>query len=138
MKARCHREGLLTACQTAMAVLPTRTTSPILRKIHFNVEDPDVGVLLATDLDQALRYRVSGVTTTQAGKVLLPTQELVAILRELSDEFVEISSTDSGLKIAGSSSQVRISRAKTRPSSRRCRSSLRPPASNFRPSILRR
>ena len=80
MKARCHREGLLTACQTAMAVLPTRTTSPILRKIHFNVEDPDVGVLLATDLDQALRYRVSGVTTTQAGKVLLPTQELVAIL----------------------------------------------------------
>lgn len=105
MKARCHREGLLTACQTAMAVLPTRTTSPILRKIHFNVEDPDVGVLLATDLDQALRYRVSGVTTTQAGKVLLPTQELVAILRELSDEFVDISSTDSGLKIAGSSSK---------------------------------
>lgn len=105
MKARCHREGLLTACQAATAVLPTRTTSPILRKIHFSVEEPDLGVLLATDLDQAIRYRVSGVTTTQPGKVLLPTEQFVPILRELSDEFVDLSATDSGLKIIGASSK---------------------------------
>jgi DNA polymerase-3 subunit beta len=66
---------------------------------------PDTAILEGTDLELGLKYKVSGITTQEPGKVLLPTQELISVLRELGDETVEISSVESGIRIAGSSSK---------------------------------
>ena len=41
--------------------------------------------LVGTDQEMAIRYAVSGITTSSTGDALLPTQRMSSILRELQD-----------------------------------------------------
>jgi DNA polymerase III sliding clamp (beta) subunit (PCNA family) len=50
--------------------------------------------LVGTDQETGLRYRVNGVETNSEGEVLLPTQKLAAILRELQCETFELQVDD--------------------------------------------
>ena len=55
MKVTCDREALLTAFQTAAAVVPTRSPKPILQNIKLEVSESGA-ILLATDLDAFSRF----------------------------------------------------------------------------------
>ncbi len=105
MKVQCHREALLTACSIASAVVPARSPKPILRNLKLEVGADGVATLTATDLEQGLRYNVSGVTVETPGKALLKASEFIAILREMPDETFRLEATDSGLRIRGASSK---------------------------------
>ena len=67
MKALCNREGLLAAFGMVGGVVPARSPKPILQNIKL-VADPDEGsILMATDLEVGIRYRVLGVKVDQPG-----------------------------------------------------------------------
>jgi DNA polymerase-3 subunit beta len=108
MKATCNREGLLTAFQTVSSVVPQRSPKQILRNVKFDLSADGQATLSATDLDLGIRYRVSGVSAEQPGTVVLPTSEVVAILRELPDESVQLVQTESGVKLSGASSRFEL------------------------------
>jgi DNA polymerase-3 subunit beta len=89
MKATCHREGLLTACQLVSAALPTREIKPILRNIKA-IAEADRCTVIATDMDLAIRREVRGLEVHEPGEAILPAAQLVAILREAQDEKLTI------------------------------------------------
>ena len=85
MKALCHREGLLAACQLASVAVASRDVKPILKNIKAIVE-PERCTLMATDLELGLRYEVRGVKVEDPGEAILPTAKIISILRESTDE----------------------------------------------------
>ena len=58
MKALCHREGLLAACQIASAAVPSREVKPILKNLKAMAEE-DRCTLMATDLELGIRLTVA-------------------------------------------------------------------------------
>ena len=60
MKALCHREGLLAACQLASVAVASRDVKPILKNIKAIVE-PERCTLMATDLELGIRLEVRSV-----------------------------------------------------------------------------
>jgi DNA polymerase-3 subunit beta len=89
MKAVCHREGLLSACQLASVAIPARDVKPILKNIKA-IADADRCTLVATDLELGIRLEVRGLKVEEPGEAMLPAARLIAILRESSDEEVSI------------------------------------------------
>lgn len=104
MKAVASREGLLTAVQVAMSVAPLRSPKAILQNIKLDLTE-NQATLMATDLEQGIRYRVSGLTIEQAGVAILPAQSVAQILRELPDETITLESTAQGVRLSGASSR---------------------------------
>ena len=105
MKASCNREGLLTAVQVAAGVIPARTPKPILRNFKLELSKKEGATLLATDLELGLRYKVSGVEVEEEGQAILPSGELMKILREVNDERLVLESTNSGVRVAAASAR---------------------------------
>jgi DNA polymerase-3 subunit beta len=81
MKVRCTREPLLSALQTASAVVPSRSTKPVLTNVKLEAVG-GIAVLSATDLEVGIRTEVEGVESSADGVVLLPSGRLMAIVRE--------------------------------------------------------
>jgi DNA polymerase-3 subunit beta len=89
MKALCHREGLLAACQLASAAVASRDVKPILRNFKAILEG-DRCTLMATDLELGIRLEVRSVKVEEPGEAILPASRLVSILRESTDEELTI------------------------------------------------
>jgi DNA polymerase-3 subunit beta len=89
MKATCHREGLLAACQLVSVAVPSRDVKPVLRNIKA-VVDGDRCTLVATDTEVGVRMEVRGVKAEEPGEALLPAARVVSILRESTDEELTI------------------------------------------------
>lgn len=85
MKVVCHREGLLTACQLASAAVAARDIKPVLKNLKAVVDDERC-TLMATDLELGIRIEVRGLKVDDPGEALLPTNRLISILRESTDE----------------------------------------------------
>lgn len=66
MKIRCHREGLLAACQLAAVAIAPRDVKPVLRNIKAIV-DEDRCTLMATDLELGIRLEVRGINVDEPG-----------------------------------------------------------------------
>lgn len=109
MKIKCNREGLLTAFQVVVSVAPARSPKPILRNVKLSVSGTSDAVLAATDLELGIRYKVSGVTVDEEGDVVLPSSELAAILRELSDETITLERRENGVRVSAASSRFDLS-----------------------------
>jgi DNA polymerase-3 subunit beta len=89
MKATCHREGLLAACQLASVAVASRDVKPILRNFKAII-DSDRCTLMATDLELGIRLDVRSVKVEEPGEAILPAARLVSILRESTDEELSI------------------------------------------------
>src|SRR5688500_16468721 len=100
MKAICHREGLLSACQLASVALPARDVKPILKNIKAIADDGRC-TLMATDLELGIRLDVRGLTVQEAGEAILPAQRLIAILREAQDEELSVEADASACLVRG-------------------------------------
>ena len=84
MKLVCSRQILATALATVSGVVPTRTTKDILKNIKLIVNN-GVATLIGTDQEVGIRYQMPEIQSSSPGEVLLPTQRVTAILRELQD-----------------------------------------------------
>ncbi len=107
MKITCSRGALATAFQTVSGVVPTRTPKAILQNAKLEAEKGQV-VLIGTDQEVGIRYRLSEADVEAAGEVLLPTNRVVAILREMQGDSVRIETTDSGTVIRGERAQYKL------------------------------
>ena len=87
MKIRCPKEALLSALQSAVAVVPARSPKPVLSNVKLEATRDSV-VLSATDLEVGIRIEIEGVETDAPGSVLLPSGRLMAIIRIYSSGVV--------------------------------------------------
>jgi DNA polymerase-3 subunit beta len=102
MKAVCHREGLLSACQLVSAALPARDVKPILHNLKAVAAEGRC-TLMATDMEVGIRLDVQGLTIEEPGEAILPAAKLVAILRESRDEELQIEADPSACMVRGPS-----------------------------------
>jgi DNA polymerase-3 subunit beta len=107
MKLSCSRAELWSAFQIVSAVVPVRTPREILRNIKLTVAD-GAATLMGTDQQVGVRRKLREVNTDSAGEVLLPTQRVAAILRELQDSEVQLEVTSEALWIRGQHSEFRL------------------------------
>lgn len=102
MKALCHREGLLSACQLAAAAIPSKEVKPILRNIKASAAAGRC-TLMATDLEVGVRLEVAGLEIEEPGDAILPAAKLLAILREARDEKLSLEADTAACTVRGAS-----------------------------------
>jgi DNA polymerase-3 subunit beta len=107
MKISCSRGALATAFQTVIGVIPTRTPKPILQNVKLEASQGKV-VLIGTDQEVGIRYRLSEADVGSAGDVLLPSNRVLAILREMQGDVVHIETTDGGTVIRGERANYKL------------------------------
>jgi DNA polymerase-3 subunit beta len=100
MRAVCHREGLLSACQLASAAIPARDVKPILKNLKAIANDGRC-TLMATDMEVGIRLDVQGLTIQEPGEAILPASKLIAILRESRDDELSIEADPSACLVRG-------------------------------------
>lgn len=108
MKLRCHRPTLATAFQIVSGVVPSRTPKDILRNVKLQVGGGKA-TLVGTDQEVGIRYDIPGVETDSDGEVLLPKDRLIAILRELTDDGVDLEVTEKALWVRSGHSEFKLS-----------------------------
>ena len=107
MKILADREALHEAVQIVSGIIPTRSTKPILHNLLL-VAGTNGTELLATDLELGIRLQVSGVEVLKAGKVLLPCRELLEILRETSEDRIQVENKDNKIFLRTERSEFNI------------------------------
>jgi DNA polymerase III subunit beta len=108
MKALCDRDGLLTAFGMVSGVVPARSPKPILQNIKLVADSEDGSILMGTDLEVGIRFRVLGVKVDQPGSVILPTNRMGSILRTSSDEELALETEDEHLIVRGLHSEWKL------------------------------
>ncbi|MEE8450315.1 MAG: DNA polymerase III subunit beta [Thermoguttaceae bacterium] len=107
MKLTCEREKLLHAFQTAASVAPTRSPKPILRNVKLEAT-ADSAMLMGTDMEVGIRIGISGLEVEAPGSVLLPIDRFGLILRESSDEKLQIESDGRKTTVRGQHSEFQL------------------------------
>ena len=107
MKLICEREKLLHAFQTAASAAPTRSPKPILQNLKLEAT-ADRAVLMGTDLEIGIRIDVPGMSIESPGSVVLPIARFLSILRENSDEKLEIQSDGQKILVRGQRSEFQL------------------------------
>src|SRR5437879_8465605 len=107
MKVRCHREGLLSAFQLTSVAVPSRDLKPVLKNIKV-IADTDRCTLLATDLELGIRLEVRGLNVEEPGEALLPSNRVLAILRESTDDEVAIEADAQTCMVRGQSNEFEM------------------------------
>ena len=104
MKLTCEREKLLHAFQTAAGVAPTRSPKPILQNVKLEAS-AETAMLMATDLEIGVRIEIPGIQVTAPGSVVLPKDRFGSLLRESSDEKLNLESDGAKARVWGTNSQ---------------------------------
>jgi len=107
MKVTCDREALLSAFQTAAAVVPSRSPKPILQNLKLEVTEAGA-ILLATDLEIGIRIHVEGIQAQVPGSAILPLSRFGSILRESTDETLHLESDGKGTSVRGERSEFKL------------------------------
>ena len=89
MKVLCDRERLREGLTVVTSVIPLKSTRPSIENVCLVASD-DVLELVGTDLDVAVRYRVSDVKVDEPGTVLVPARVTADFVRDLSGETVKL------------------------------------------------
>lgn len=107
MKLNCHRGSLAAAFQAVSAVVPSRTPKPILQNVKLKVTDGET-VLIGTDQEVGMRYVVPEVEAEGQGEILLPTNRVTSILRELRDDTVTLDVMQDSVQIRAGHSEFKL------------------------------
>jgi DNA polymerase-3 subunit beta len=97
MKATCHREGLLAACQLASAAVATRDVKPVYK--NFKAVADNGCILMAHDTELGIRIKVHGLEVEEPGEAILPAAKLLAILRESMTDKLQIEADPSSCRV---------------------------------------
>ena len=107
MKITCNREQLLGSFQTAATIAPARSPKPILQNIKLEARK-DRTILMATDMELGIRIDVADVEVATEGSAILPVARVGSLLRENSDEKLDISADGQGIVIKGERSEFKL------------------------------
>lgn len=107
MKLTVEREKLLHAFQTAASVAPTRSPKPILQNIKLEANE-ETATLMATDLEVGIRIEIAGIQVAAPGSTVLPKDRFGSILRESSDEKLQLESDGAKTRVFGDRSQFQF------------------------------
>jgi len=107
MKAACDRATLTRGVQVASAVVSPRSPKPALGCIKITAEK-DAMTLLATDLEVGVRIELDKMDVQEPGIGLVPADRFHAILRELDEDTVAISTTEQETTIEAPGSHFTI------------------------------
>lgn len=107
MKIKCDREQLLSAFQSAAMVAPSRSPKTILQNVKMDV-GPNGGLFMATDMEVGIRINVAGIEVETPGSAIFPVARFGSILRESSDEKLNIEVTDKGISVSGDRSRFQL------------------------------
>lgn len=108
MKITCNRDQFLHCFQTAASVAPSRSPKAVLQNIKLHVVSGDEAILTATDMEVGVRIHVPGIEVETPGSVLLPVQRFQSILRESSDEKLQIEVAGTETKVKGEHSEFKL------------------------------
>jgi DNA polymerase III subunit beta len=108
MKLHCHRPSLAAAFQVVHGVVPSRTPKEILKNVKLQAAD-GAATLIGTDQEVGIRYEIPGVEIGSGGETLLPTNRVISILRELTDDVVNLEVTEEAVWIRSGHSEFRLS-----------------------------
>ena len=89
LKVNCDRSAIVEALSLASAVVPTRTTTPVLSCLKLTAKD-GVLVLRATDGQISLALTVPNVEVVSEGEALIPADKLGQIVRTCEDSTVTL------------------------------------------------
>jgi len=107
MKAKCEREKFLHAFQTAASVAPTRSPKAILQNVKLEVST-EQATLTGTDLEVGIRIDVPGFIVEAPGSLVLPIGRFGSILRESSDEMLDLQSDGGKTTVRGRQSEFHL------------------------------
>ena len=107
MKIACNREALLSSFQTAATIAPSRSPKPILQNVKIEAKK-DQTILMATDMELGIRIAVADVEVEAEGAAILPVGRFGSLLRENSDEKLNITSDSQGITVKGERSQFKL------------------------------
>ena len=107
MKIICQREPFLAAFQTAATVAPARSPKPIIKKVKLEASE-DCLVLMATDMEIGIRMEVPGIETEEPGAIVVPVAQFGSMLRESTDEKLQIESDTQGTVVRGERSELKL------------------------------
>jgi len=93
--------GLLTG------VVPARTPKPILRCVKITADEKEVRIC-ATDLEVGINGGLSAVQVDEAGDVVVPADRLAAIVRESTDDVLEVKASEGICEVTGCDSHFTI------------------------------
>ena len=90
MKFKLHQSNLLEALNAVQGVVGTRVTLPVLSNVLISAEGDSL-TFTTTDFTITKRFTCKA-EVVEPGSVTLPVKRLTSIVRELSDQIVEIAS----------------------------------------------
>lgn len=109
MKFSCNRETFLAAYQTAAAFAPTKSARAILANVKLDLlPDGRTGVLSATDTELGIRVTIEDLQIAAAGSCVLPTSRFGLVLRESSDDTLQIEADGTYLVVRGERSLIKL------------------------------
>lgn len=89
MKVLCDRERLREGLTVVTSVIPLKSTRPSIENVCLVASD-DALELVGTDLDVAVRYRVSDVKVEEPGTALVPARVTADFVRDLSGDTIRL------------------------------------------------
>lgn len=107
MKLRFNRTEASDALSAICSVAGARTTKEILKCVRLEARS-DVLMLSATDLELSLSCAVAQVEVEEPGEALVVADTLAKIVRECSDELLQVETRDTKLDIRGEGSHFQI------------------------------
>jgi len=109
MKITCTREMLWSAFQKAALVAPARSPRTILQNVKLEVQEQNA-VFMATDLEMGIRVQVEGegLEIQAPGSVVLPVSQFGSILRESTDEKVQMEADPNNVQIRCGRSRFKL------------------------------
>lgn len=107
LKVNCDRSALVDALALASAVVPTRTTTPVLTCLKLTAKDGEL-VLRATDGQISLALSVPSVEVASAGEALIPADKLGQIVRTCEDSTVTVELDKNVATVKGEGSTFKI------------------------------
>lgn len=107
MNITFDREQFSAAFQTAATVAPSRSPKPILQNVKLDISQ-DKAFIMATDTEVGIRLEVPGIEITAPGNVILPVNRMGPILRESTDEKLNIETDGNNIVIKGQRSEFKL------------------------------
>lgn len=107
MKIKINRESFFRVFQIAAAVAPARSPKTILQNVKIEVTK-DEGILTATDTEVGVKLTVPDLEVVTPGSAVVPVSRLSMILRESSDDLLEIDASSDKTLITGANSRFEL------------------------------
>ncbi len=107
MKFSINRSEFADALAVAVSVAASRTTKQSLRGVLLDAHD-DYLLVTATDLEVGVRLHVTQVQVESVGRTLVPADKISQIVRESSDEILQLELDDQVLHLRGGDSHFQI------------------------------